>query len=417
MAIRWYIFLVFSIQFMLAQLHRMSPAVLAADLFNAFQVSATGLGFLSSAYYYAYGFTQIPVGILSDKIGVRKTTVIFGIIGVAGSTLFAIATSLQVAILSRILIGLGVSAIFVPGMKALGERFKYNEYARISGLFMSAGSVGWLLSAWPLAAFTTILSWRTFFLLLSLVMLGLVVLTWFVMANDPQKKQAVPPVEKTDNKKEKTESQIRIMLIERHFWSTALWFFTRTGISFGFFGLWAGPYLMDVYGLSKLHASQILSMYPIGVIVGSPLLGYLSDRVVMSRKKITLGTSVCHSISWLVMVVFFTDLSIPVLYPFFFLMGIFVGSPGTVGLTSIKEQMPASIAGTSIGAINMTGFLGTLLMQPLIGYILDIFGKNEHGYDPSAYRSAFWVFLGVSCVALFSIAFSKETLTKPKVMV
>ena len=89
MAIRWYIFLVFSIQFMLAQLHRMSPAVLAADLFNAFQVSATGLGFLSSAYYYAYGFTQIPVGILSDKIGVRKTTVIFGIIGVAGSTLFS----------------------------------------------------------------------------------------------------------------------------------------------------------------------------------------------------------------------------------------------------------------------------------------------------------------------------------------
>jgi len=409
---RWYIFLVFGIQFMLAHLHRMSPAVLASDLVNAFHVSATGLGFLSSAYYYAYCFAQIPVGILSDKIGVRKTAVLFGVIGVAGSTLFALATSFPVAILSRILIGLGVAAIFVPGMKALGELFRGNEYARISGLFMSAGAVGWLLSALPLAAFTLIFTWRTFFLLLSLVMLVLVALTWLAMASAPQKKQAAPPVEKTDNKKEKTGSQIRIMLLERHFWSTALWFFTRSGISFGFFGLWVGPYLMDVYGLSKLHASQILCMYPLGIIVGSPLLGYLSDKVLMSRKKITLGTSVFHSIFWVVMVVFFADLSLPVLSALFFFMGIIVGSPGTVSLTSIKEQMSAGIAGTSIGAVNMAGFLGTFLMQPLIGYIIDISGNNTRGSAASAYRSVFWVFLGVSCVALISIAFSKETLTK-----
>jgi len=202
------------------------------------------------------------------------------------------------------------------------------------------------------------------------------------------------------------------MFLERHFWSTALWFFTRTGISFGFFGLWAGPYLTDVYGLSKLHVGQIFSMFPIGVIIGSPFLGYLSDKVLMSRKKITVITSIFHSIFWLVMVVFFADLSITILYFLFFLMGIAVGSPGTVSLTSIKEQMPANIVGTSIGAVNMAGFMGTLFMQPLIGYILDLSGKNLQGYSASAYRSIFWVFFGVSCVALISIAFSKETLIK-----
>lgn len=412
---RWYIFLIFGIQFMLAHIQRMSPAVLASDLVNAFHVSATGLGFLSSAYYYTYGFAQIPVGILTDKIGVRKTALIFGLIGVAGSALFALAASLPVAILARVFIGLGVSATFIPGMKVLGDYFRGNEYARITGLFMAVGAVGWLLAALPLAALTLILTWRTFFLLLSLVMLGLVVLGWLALNDAPQKEKnaSLSVEERVDNKKEKTESQIRTMLLERHFWSTALWFFTRTCISFSFFGLWGIPCLMDVYGLSKLDASKIFSMFPIGVVVGSPFLGYLSDKVLMSRKKITVGTSVFHSALWLVMVFFFTDLNTNVLYFFFFLMGIVVGSPGTVSLTSIKEQMPAGIVGTAIGAINMVGFSGTVLMQPFIGYILDIYAKNAQGYDAvSAYRSAFWVFFGVSCISLIGISFSKETLTK-----
>lgn len=394
---------------MLAHLQRTSLAILASDLINAFQISAAGLGFLSSAYYYTYAFAQMPVGMFSDKIGVRNTTVIFGIIGVAGSTLFALATSFRVAILSRILVGLGVSAAFIAGMKALGDLFRGNEYGRVSGLFMSTGACGWFLSGLPLAAFTLIMTWRTFFLVLSLVMLCLMALTWIIMAGDSQKKKDIPQAYKTDNKKEKIGPQIRSMFLERHFWSNALWFLTRTGISFSFFGLWAGPYLRDVYGLSKLQAGQILSMFPIGTIVGSPFLGYLSDKVFMSRKKVTVGTSVFHCIFWLVMIVFFADLSITILYLLFFLMGLMIGGPGIIGLASVKEQMPAGIGATSMGAVNMAGFVGAFIMQPFIGYLLDLSGKNLQGFNASAYHSIIWILFVISCIALISILFSKET--------
>ena len=63
---RWYIFLVLSIIYFLACLHRISPTVIARDLVRDFGADATALGFMSSAYFYLYAAVQPPVGMLSD---------------------------------------------------------------------------------------------------------------------------------------------------------------------------------------------------------------------------------------------------------------------------------------------------------------------------------------------------------------
>lgn len=413
---RWFIFWIFSIQFLLLFFHRICPAILAPEFVTAFSISGVGLGVLSSAYFYPYAFMQIPIGILSDSWGVRKTATLFGLIACLGVMLFAFSHTIGFATFSRVLLGLGVSATFVCGMKVFTEWFKKVEYARISGLFISVGSVGWLIGTTPLAMLSQKFDWREIFIIIGLIMIALTLLTWLLVVDSPEKKgihnvqeQKVIPISKR-----KLIDDIQLVFREKYFWPLAIWFFFRVAILFSFFGLWAGPYLMDTYKLSKIETGNILLMVPLAIIVGSPFLGYLSDKILVSRKQVIVGSSVVHSLCWLILLVFHGSLSIPALYLLFFITGAASSAPGSVGFTATKELFSATIAGTSIGAANLFSFLGGMIFQPVIGYVLDKAGKVQGVYPPSAYKLAFWIFFITSLMSLLGALLSKETISRDK---
>jgi sugar phosphate permease len=408
---RWLIFLIFSIGYLLLFFHRICPAVLAPELVATFNISGVELGILSSAYFYSYSLMQVPIGILSDSWGPRKTATIFGFVAALGVILFALSNSLGFATFSRVLVGLGVSAVFVPAMKIFTEWFKGIEYARIAGLFVAAGALGWLVGTTPLAMLVQRFHWRTVFIVIGILTLLLAALMWLVVADRPEKKGFPPIVDRSPSPavRRRAVHDIKRIVLEKRFWPFAMWFFFRTSILFGFFGLWAGPYLMDVYKLSKLTVGNILFVVPLGMIVGSPLHGYTSDRLA-SRKKVLVGSSILHCSCWAVMLIFHDSMALPALYVMFLIMGILAGSPGNVGFSSIKEIFPISMAGTSIGAANLFAFFGGVLLQPAIGYVLDKIGKIEGAYPPSAYRVALFTFFIISLLALGSILFSKETM-------
>ena len=413
---RWYIFWIFAIQYLLLFFHRVCTAVLAPELVAAFNISGTALGFLSAGYFYPYALMQIPVGMLSDSFGPRKTATVFGALGAFGSILFGLSPYFGFAIFSRVLIGFGVSAVFVPAMTVYAQWFKGKEYARISGLLVAIGGIGWLAGAAPLAFITQVFDWRTVFVFIGVLTLVLTGVTWLVVADSPDKKGfssvAEPGVVRASSAG--VWRGLAMLWKEKYFWALAPWYFMRTGVLFAFAGLWAGPYLMDVHKLSKLATGNLLSIVPIAIIVGSPFLGYLSDKVFVSRKVILVGSSILHSACWIVLLLYLETISIGSLCVILFLIGIGSGSPGSVGFANVKEVFPSSMAGTAIGAANTFAFLGGVVLQPLIGYVLDLTGRVEGAYPASAYRTAFWVFFGASVVALVSVLFSKETIGREK---
>lgn len=409
---RWLIFWLFSFQYILTYFHRVCPAVLASEFVHTFNISGTVLGVFSSVYFYPYAFMQIPIGTLSDSWGPRKIATIFSVVAGIGSILFGLSMNIGFAIFSRILIGIGVSAIFVPAMKVFGAWFKDREYARITGFFMAIGGVGWLIGTAPLSALSEIFNWRAIFILVGVITLILAVITWIIVRDKPGECDSRATMAKTVAKAEKGEGRLSLILGEKNFWFIAVWFFLRVGILFSFFGLWAGPYLMDTYKLSKYSVGSILAMTPIAIIVGTPLLGYISDNIISSRKKVLVGSSLVLSVCWLSLLFRIDSLSIPGIYILFFIMGMMTGSPASVGFSTIKELFPANLAGTSIGAANFSGFLGGVLFQPFIGYILDNTGKVHGVYTPYAYKIAFCVFFIMSVICLTSIVMTEETLRK-----
>jgi len=389
--------------------------VVAPDLVITFAISGTSLGILASGYFYSYAIMQIPVGLLSDSWGTRKTVALYSLVAALGSVLFALAPSFGVATFARVLVGLGVSATFVSSLKVLAEWFSGREYARISGLLMAMGGIGWLSAATPLAFLAEAFGWRSAFVIVGAITVVLGILTWFLVIDRPESEDTAAVnigYPSTKNRNLRLLSGLSEVFGKKYFWVIAIWLFFAQGTLFSFFGLWAGPYLMDTYALSKPSAGNILSMIAVGMVVGGPFLGHLSDRILESRKKMLVGASAVNVFVWCIMIVFYHTFSLPALFGIFFLMGVTTSSIVVIVFTSVKELFPLEMAGTAIGTANLFGFFGGIVFQPLIGYVLDIAGKVQGAYPPYAYRWAFWVFLAMNTVSLMSIIFSTETIRK-----
>ncbi len=409
---RWIIFVVLATQYLFVYFHRVCPAVVAQDLVETFSISATSLGILASGYFYPYALMQIPVGLLADSWGPRKTVTFFTLLAAAGAHMFGLAPNFGVAATSRIIVGLGLSGVFVPTMKALADWFRPKEYAKISGLLMAVGGIGWLSAATPLAVVSRSFGWRTGFIAIGCITVALSILTWFFVFDNPRKKGYpeinVRPPSASTQKKVRLWAGMRMVYATPAFWPLAVWCFCNGSILFSFNGLWAGPYLRDIYGLSRAAAGNILSMVAIGMVVGSPLLGYLSDNVFRSRKKVLLGCSFVTALEWGLFYFFFQSLSMFWLYVFFLFIGICIGAAVIITFTATKELFPLEIAGTSVSCVNLFGFVGGVIYQPLIGYFMDLSGKVDGKYLPQGYKSAFLLLFATSIIYALSTLFVKE---------
>ncbi|MBA4367075.1 MAG: MFS transporter [Desulfobacterium sp.] len=398
--------------------HRLSLSVVADELIAEFHTSASIMGMLGSVYFYCYAAMQLPAGLLSDSIGPRKTVTFFLVIAAIGSLLFGLAPTIGMAFAGRVMVGFGVSMVFIPTMKILSQWYRKDEFAQMAGILNAVGGVGVLMATWALASMAASLGWRLSFEIIGLLTFFIAIFAWLLVRDQPPDTQrvgidsAIDPVEDLYSSFGKSSllSGAWLVISERNFWPLAIWFFFNCGIFFSFGGLWSGPYLMHVIGMSRAEAGSILSMIAWGMIIGSPLLGILSDRILKSRKKMFI---LCSSVLSLLfgLLFFFPDgFSKSSLYCIFFLFSVSSSAIVIIGFTSAKELFPIEIAGTSVGTVNLFPFLGGAVFMPLLGKILDAYPKNSTGGHSQEGYSALLFFLFISAlVALLASFFIKET--------
>jgi len=420
---RWLVFIVLALAYLFVYFHRLSLSVVANDLIKDFRISAGVMGFLGSAYFYCYAVMQFPAGLLSDSLGPRKSVTFFLIIASAGSIVFGFAPTIKVAFIGRVMVGLGVSMVFIPTMKILSCWFRAHEFAFMTGILNAVGGIGVLAATWFLALMTQYFGWRISFELIGCCTFIIVALVWLVVRDRPEDK-GWPSIEAIDNNQDKKTLSLkqisllegaRRVLCEKYFWPVAIWFFFDCGILFGFGALWSGPYLLHVYGMSRAQAGAVLSMIAWAMIIGSPPLGFLSDKIMKSRKKPLI---LCN----LILVFQFAFLSIHpsglghfTLYVFFFIFSLCSSSVVILGFTTVKELFPVEIAGTSTGMVNLFPFLGGAVFMPLLGRVLDAYPKTAAGgYSLEAYSMLIYVLLGAAVLSLICTFLTKETFQRLK---
>jgi sugar phosphate permease len=421
LSFRWLVFSVLATGFALVYFHRVSLSVVADELRRDFQTSASMIGLLGSVYFYCYAFMQIPSGLLSDSVGPRKTVAISLLLATAGGFLFGLAPTIGMAIVARAMVGIGVSMVFIPSMKVFSQWFRAREFAHVGGMFQSAGGIGILAGTWLLSLLSVQYGWRTSFQIIAATTLAIALAAWLIVRNRPADKgwPSIAQIEHREDAPLHVPSEIslrqgvRMVLSEKHFWLVGVWFFFDCGIFFGFGNLWSGPYLMHVYGLSRDQAAALLTMIAWGMVVGGPALGVLSQRILKSRKKTLI---LCMSVlTVLLLVPTLLPASLPhaVLVVWFFLFSVCSSAVVVVAFTTAKELLPLEIAGTSIGVVNFFPFFGGAVYQPILGVILDAYGKTPADqYPVAAYQMVMLVLLLSSLAALVCSILLKETYRK-----
>jgi len=411
---RWVIFWILATGYILVYFHRLCPAVVAVDMMRDLAAGGTLLGLLGSAYFYPYAVMQLPAGLLADSWGPRRTITLFFMVAFVGSLLLGFAPSVFWAVVGRTLVGLGVSMLFVPTMKILAEWFKANEFAFMTGILMAMGGIGSLTAATPLALLSARVGWRWSFVAVGIFTLLLALLVWIFVRDRPGDKgwpspAGTPPAAASPLS---LGAGFKKVVRTAYFWPLAIWFFFDCAIFFSFGGLWGGPYLIQVYGLSKAEAGQILSMMAIGMIVGSPLLSFASNNLFKARKPVIMLCSVIVVCLTAILAFFTAGISKPLLYLICFGLGFFSSAVVVIGFTTAKELFPVQIAGTAVGLVNLFPFAGGALAQPYLGYLLESMGRAEGRFTVDGYRNAFMALFVFAALALVSSAFLKETLKR-----
>ena len=243
---RWLIFAVLTTAYFFVYFHRLSLSVVANDLVNEFQLSAGMMGILGSIYFYCYAAMQLPAGLLSDSLGPRKTVTFFLLIAAIGSLVFGLAQNFTTAFIGRLLVGFGVSMVFIPTMKILSQWFRAHEFAIMAGILNAVGGLGVMAATWLLALMTAKFGWRLSFEAIGVATFVLLVLVWLIVRDRPADKgwpslnQIDGMCEKTQNETEKLKLLDGVLRVvtEKKFWPVAIWFFLDCGIFFGFGALW-----------------------------------------------------------------------------------------------------------------------------------------------------------------------------------
>jgi MFS family permease len=346
---------------------QISPSVMTDQLMAHFHIKGLGLGNLAATYFYTYLVVQLFVGPLLDKYNPRTLTALAIAICAAGAWVFADADTLTIATLGRAIIGVGAAFATVSYFKMTALWFEAKYFALVGGLLATAAMIGSIAGQIPMAYLVDAEGWQHSLFICSLLGFAIALLFYTCVRNKPQEKTA------TTLKTFKLRD-LATLLKQKHNWILTFY----SGLAFApiavFGGLWGNSFLQVAYHVTKPTAASLTSMLFLGLAIGSPVLGWLSDRLHKRLSVMFWGLVV--SLCSLIAALYISDLPLWLEGLLLFLFGFGTGA-FMIGFTIGKELNPVIFAASIVGLINTGDAIFGAFSEPLAGKLLDI---CSHGH-------------------------------------
>jgi MFS family permease len=390
---------------------QVSLGVMTNELMQDLGLNAASLGLASAFYFYAYTPMQVPAGLLHDRFGPRRTLTFAIMICALGALCFSFSTGVVHASLGRFLMGIGSAFSFSGALMLIARWFPPQHFAVLSGFVQLMSSVGAIGGEVPLAKAIHHWGWRPSMVFLALFGFELALVVWWIVRDFPttqDQKAAHHPVE-TD-----MLSKLKLLFGNRPAWWIAAYSFLIWAPIAAFAGLWGIPFLVSAYQLTTESASYACAAIWIGIGIGSPLSGWISEQ--MERRCNVLATCAFLGIISSVALMYIT-LPLPVLYVALFTMGL-AGGGQSLAFCVVRDNSHPKSIGAAIGLNNMATVAGGAILQPIIGYLLyinwdHVMSGKTPVYNAADYRLAL-LMIPVSYVlaAIVSTRCIKETYCK-----
>jgi sugar phosphate permease len=411
---RWVCLGVLFLSGFLAFLTRLAPAVALPNLQITFGLTAAELSLLTALYLWPFALMQPVAGLLTDRLGPRRSVTIFLVIAGCGQLLLALAPSFASALLGRAATGIGGSILYVAAAKVMAQWFRRREFGTLTGAWTSVANLGGIAAAAPLAALLSLIGWRASFGAIGVAVLATALLV-FIFVRDSPADLGWPALIDPDEPIRSNGAtrplpfleSLRIVLRAPNLWLLGGYAFLLFGTMTMMQGLWAVPYLMDVNGYTQQQAANSLTLWAIGLIVGCTLWGYVADRVVKTRKGVICTGAVVYAFLWVLLSVKPAGLPAGVLQVAMFWGGFFA-STWIPAYAQLKESVPPQVIATAMGMLNLFFWLGGAFYQQISGLILESFPKQGGHIALVGYQTVFYVCLGSVGLSVILAVCSKE---------
>ena len=397
------LFIPFGIAHFMSVLLGSANAIMSPILTDTFSLTPADLGFMTSVYLIFFGMTQFPLGVFLDRYGARKTLAPFLLLAAVGVLIFSLAQSMGHLIISRAVLGVGMSGCLMSAFKAYTEWLPKERLPLAFSIQCLTGGIGGTVATQPVLWAIGIMPWRSFFMLLALLTLAAAALIWLV----------VPSREKAS---ESSSVGFCTLLLEMmhflkdpRFWYIAPVAIAGQSVMFGYIYLWIGPWMRDVASMSESRGGSFMMAAGIGAAAGYFLNGVLADwfrkNQLVSDEKIYLfsGTFLTFLIA---VIAFCNDASVAWMWG----IVMFFSTMVMISFALMRNLFAANEVGRALSLLNFAIFLASFFTQWFIGLVLNCYPVTDGRFSAEGHRVAliFIVLFNLAAVVHFYFGLRKR---------
>lgn len=381
--------------YILSQFYRSFLAVLTPVLTTELGATKAELSTASGIWFAVFASMQFAVGVSLDRFGPRKTaSIMLAIGGAGGAFLFAAASEPWMVIAAMALIGFGCSPVLMASIYIFANAYPPARLSILASTILGVGMLGNVIGASPLAAAAEAFGWRTVLTGLAVVTLG-VAAAIYTLVRDPH-------IAEERRATSGFSGYLDLMKLKA-LWPILPLVAVNYAAAASIRGLWAGPYLADVYGATALAIGNATLFMALSMSAGSFIYGPL-DNVFGSRKWVAVaGTSI--SLSALVFMSFVPQNSFVTTTWLLVVLGL-CGSAYGLLMAHGKAFIPAHLTGRGVTLLNFFSIGGVGATQFATGAVVT--AASVPGEPVAGYRALFIFYSVVLSVALFVYLFSKD---------
>ena len=365
---------------------RVMPSVILSDLAVELDATPVALSSALAVYLWVYAPMQLLVGGLFDRFGTKFLIVGASAICGAGCLIFAWGDSLTAVAISRGMAGFGSAFAFVGAVYIATVWFPPSRLALIVGITTAVGILGEVIGQTPMVNAVKDFGWRNVVLTVGWAGIAYAVVLWFVIPRRPAwfKERFTP----------EDETQISILrgmfrvLVSWPIWGlgliSAILYLPLSVVA----AMWGNTFMEKAGGYTAEEASFATIVLALGWLLGSPIMGVLSDRWGSRRLPLMIGsvgggTAMCVLL-WPAM------LGYEGLLVFMFIAGLFT-STQVICFAASMEVAPKQLRGTATACCNFIAMMVAAVLQIWIGWVLtaEVKSPSHHAAHPAVVDPAF----------------------------
>lgn len=353
--------------------------MISSDVMSYFNISAPQYGKLAGSYFLANFLCLIPAGLLLDRFSVRKIILFAMLLHIVGMFGLPLAKTYDVAYWSRFLTGVGAAFSFLGCIRLASRCFPPAKMALASGVIVSMGMVGGMVAQTPMKIISDMVGWQKGMIFFGAFGIFLLMFMFLVLRDCAAPDTSGKPA--TEGEKISVGKTILLVGTNPYNWACA--FYTMLmNLPIFIMGVWGGLYLEQARHLSGKNIGYVATMIFIGTLIGSPVIGWISDR--LNKRIMPMVVCALLSLALILVFIYAPNLNLASILLLTFLLG-FVTSSQVLSYPIAAERNSPLVTGSAISVISIVLMLSGFTLVPWFGKLLELHWDKTVLYGKAIY--------------------------------